>query len=98
MPKAEPVREQLTEIINWTCYRAKEDPVSIDKAVNRIVDIITERERQLLARLEAGLPEKQIPHWRSHKGDEIDHARAIGFDEAITEMAALLKAEREKLL
>lgn len=28
-------------------------------------------------------PEKKIPYWRSHKGDEIDHARAVGHDKAL---------------
>jgi hypothetical protein len=54
-----------------------------DKEVDEILKAL--RDRLLAAR-----PEKKIPYWRSHKGDEIDHARAIGFDEAVDEYTAVI--------
>lgn len=43
------------------------------------------------------LAEKKISHWKSERGDEIRHTLAIGYDDALTDIAALLDKEIEGL-
>lgn len=54
------LRAELEKIINWTVYRAKENPVSIDKAINRIMQLIAAQNSALLDKVEGLIGEDEL--------------------------------------
>ena len=84
------LREAIQEII--VDITRDHDTDTLEEVSDKYIDKIIST---VIKEIRGKMPEKQIPYWRSHIGDEIDHARAIGFDEAISDVLSILN-EMEK--
>ncbi len=84
------LRTELEEIINWTCYRSKQSPDAIDKAVNRIAHLLQDHiDKAMIDELEEL---KEDPSWFTDtapfEGERVKYVSVEEIEERIAELSS----------